>query len=312
LRGIVNAAGLLADGLLLGQSRADFEAPLAPKLAGSWNLHHLTAPLDLDFFVLFSSVTGVLGSPGQANYAAANAYLDALALHRRQLGLPATSIAWCPWAEVGMAAADAQRGERLKLRGMASLSPAEGIAYLEMALRTGLPQLAILPIDMARWREFYPALAEAPLFAHLDSAAQEPASAAPVEDLRALPPADRRKRVETHVRAVIAKVMRLAPRTLPDQTPLGELGLDSMMGLEIRNHLDRLLGLRMPASLVWFHPTIAALSDKIAALLDDGAAASDVLAAPTEAAAPADDLTEHELADLLSAELDDLKRRRGP
>ena len=133
VRGVVHAAGQLDDGVLLEQDWARFAGVMAAKVAGAWHLHTLTRDDDLDLFVLFSSVASLLGSPGQGNHAAANAYLDALAHHRRALGLCGLSINWGAWSEIG-AAARADRERRIQLQGIDSMTPAEALAALEAAL----------------------------------------------------------------------------------------------------------------------------------------------------------------------------------
>src|SRR5205085_5839248 len=129
LRGIIHAAGALDDGLLVNLDRERLAAVMAAKVEGAWNLHALTLNRQLDFFVLFSSVASVLGSPGQGSYAAANAFLDALAHLRRALGLPALTINWGAWAAVGMAAR-ANQGRRLALLGMGAIAPQQGLSAL--------------------------------------------------------------------------------------------------------------------------------------------------------------------------------------
>lgn len=131
LRGIIHAAGVLDDDLLLNQRRSRFVKVLSPKVAGAWNLHALTQDIQLEFFVLFSSVTSLLGSYGQGNYAAANAFLDALAAYRRHNGLPAVSINWGPWSQVGMAADSLGRGTSQIVRaGLGLIEPLHGLKTL--------------------------------------------------------------------------------------------------------------------------------------------------------------------------------------
>src|SRR5262249_1999400 len=148
LRGIIHAAGILDDGILPQMSQDRLEQVMAPKITGAWNLHRLTSGTPLDFFVCFSSLASVVGSPGQSNYAAANAGLDALVHYRRRLGLPALSINWGPWAEVGMAAADAKRGERVAQQGFGSIAPAQAVRVLEQLIQQERPQLAVVSIDI--------------------------------------------------------------------------------------------------------------------------------------------------------------------
>ncbi|MGH7754395.1 MAG: SDR family NAD(P)-dependent oxidoreductase, partial [Gemmatimonadales bacterium] len=167
LRGVIHAAALLDDGILLQLTPERFARVMAPKIAGAWTLHTLTRDRPLECFVLFSSMASLLGSPGQGNYAAANAFLDALAQHRRAQGLPGLSINWGPWAEVGQAAAQANRGARLALRGLASLTPAQGMQALGRLLRGAPAQGGVMALDLRQWREFYPMAAAAPLLSHL-------------------------------------------------------------------------------------------------------------------------------------------------
>ena len=160
LRGLVHAAGVLDDGVILGQTWTRLAAVMAPKVRGAWNLHEATRPLPLDFFVMFSSIASALGSPGQSNYASANAVLDALAHYRRGQGLAALSINWGPWADGGMAAGAAdQISRRWSDRGLASLTPDEGLRAFGDALRGDDVQLAAVNID---WAAYLPALVRIP------------------------------------------------------------------------------------------------------------------------------------------------------
>ena len=153
LRGVVHAAGMLDDGVVQRQNWPRFERVLAPKISGAWRLHTLTADVDLDFFVCFSSAASLLGWAGQGNYAAANAFLDALAQHRRAVGLPALSINWGPWRTLGMAASLGERERaRLAESGLGAIDPAEGLAVLGELLETDEPQVAVLPVDWPKFR----------------------------------------------------------------------------------------------------------------------------------------------------------------
>jgi acyl transferase domain-containing protein/acyl-CoA synthetase (AMP-forming)/AMP-acid ligase II/acyl carrier protein len=164
LRGIIHATAHLDDGLLRQLNRERFRSVMAPKLAGAWNLHVQTLADQLDFFVMFSSVASLLGSPGQANYAAANAFLDALAHYRASIGLPSLSVNWGPWAGVG-GAARADRGGRLAYLGFGSIAPEQGVAALGCLLREREPQVAVMPVNWRRVRKAYPSTASWPLLA---------------------------------------------------------------------------------------------------------------------------------------------------
>jgi acyl carrier protein len=267
LVGAIHAAGILDDGLLLHLTPERLQRVLAPKVAGAWNLHTLTQTDPLECFVLFSSAAGLLGSPGQANYAAANAFLDALAHYRRAHGRPAMSIDWGPWSEVGLAAAQANRGQRLATRGVPSLTPAQGLALLGLLLDAPPPQVAVMPFNVRQWRQFYPKVASSPLFALLPEAANEPAApgASPVRAaLRQAAPADRRRLLEAHLIDQMAQVLRIERGQIDPQRPLSAIGFESLLALEYRNRLEASLGLTLPATLVWGHPTIASLAPHLA------------------------------------------------
>ncbi len=164
LKGVIHCAGVLDDGALLQQSSERFAKVLAPKAQGAWNLHQLTQDMALDFFVLFSSASSVLGNRGQANYAAANACLDALAQHRHARGLPALSINWGAWAEAGMAAGLARsRRAQMAVQGVRMITPAEGTAALARLLGQSAPQVGVFALDWAKLQAREPALARIPL-----------------------------------------------------------------------------------------------------------------------------------------------------
>jgi acyl carrier protein len=308
LRGVFHCAGRLDDGILLKLTAERMQRVMQPKVAGAWNLHLLTRERKLDHFVLFSSASALLGSPGQANYTAANAFLDAIAHFRRNSGLPALSINWGPWAEVGLAAAQSNRGQRLALQGIGNLTTKQGIRALESLMEQPVAQIAVLPFDLRQWREFYPALAGASLFAELlgeldtRSASTMPGSRL-TDILRNAGPGERRGLIERHISEQIAEVMRLDVSRIPAQTSLGNLGLDSLMGLEIRNRLERSSGQSLPATLVWTYPTVAALTSYFETALNSSAnPAQGTVVEISEI----DDLSEEEAQKLLQEELTSL------
>jgi NAD(P)-dependent dehydrogenase (short-subunit alcohol dehydrogenase family)/acyl carrier protein len=324
LCGVLHAAGVLDDGVITQLTAPRLRAALAPKVDGAWHLHELTRERPLDCFVLFSSAAALLGSPGQANYAAANAFLDSLAHHRHALGLPALSINWGPWAEVGLAAAQANRGQRLALQGIGSLTRAQGLQALGRLLGQPAPQAAVLKFNLRQWREFHLAAADAPLLSELVRAEQSQPGA-PVDDPRVLEAlwaaeaAQRRAVLAVHVREQVAQVMRLDPTGIDPLVPFGSLGLDSLMGLEIRNRLERSLGLTLSAALVWTYPTIAALAAYLAEVLElpveqpaaaNGSEAQG-LADRAEARAVVAGLSEAEAERILVQELDRLADRNN-
>ena len=311
LAGVFHLAATLDDGLLLGQDEARFRTVLDPKIAGAWNLHRLTAGRPLEAFVLFASAASVLGSPGQANYAAANAFLEALARHRRALGLPALSVHWGPWTRVGQAAAASGRGERLALRGFPGIEPELGLGALARILDRPEPALAALPLDVRLWREAYPPLADSPFLSALAGADRpRPGDDRLARELRSLDPAAREIRLAALVRTEVARTLRLAPDRLEPDTPFGSFGLDSLMALETRNRLEAALGLRLPATLLYAHPTARALATHLAGELSEPSQ-------PMQTEAPLDrpeidGLSPDALADLLAAELDSARDLLGP
>lgn len=238
LAGIVHCAGVLDDALLFEQTAGHIDRVFAGKVAGAWHLHELTAGRPLDLFVLFSSVSAWVGTAGQGNYAAANAYLDALAHLRAARGLPAVSIAWGPWAGTGMAEGLSDAARRAWVRhGVGELDPEDGARALR-SLLSGEGAVAV-----------FPAVTEAT--AERDSVeVQEPGDPAELLEL-----------VRAHATSALGRAA-----VVPDRTPLRELGLDSMMAVELRNALSADLGVRLPATLLFDHPTVAAVSEEIARL----------------------------------------------
>ena len=259
LRGVVHAAGALDDGVIANLDRDRFSRVLASKIDGALHLDEATRSAPLDFFVCFSSVIGVLGSPGQANYAAANAGLDAVVARRRAQGRPALSLAWGPWARVGMAAAGRDRGRRLAARGLASLAPEDGIEAFGR-LRHTAGTVLVMRFDAARWSRAHAAGARSLLRDLADAESAPVASEGLLGQIGAATPAERRSLLETHLREQIGHVLRVAPARVERDTPLKALGLNSLMSLELRNRLEATLGFTLPATLVWNYPTVAAVA----------------------------------------------------
>jgi acyl transferase domain-containing protein/surfactin synthase thioesterase subunit/D-arabinose 1-dehydrogenase-like Zn-dependent alcohol dehydrogenase/acyl carrier protein len=268
LRGIVHAAGSLDDGVIMQQTPLRFRTVMAPKVQGAWHLHELTRKLPLDFFVMYSSAAGLLGSPGQANYAAANTFLDALAHHRRALGLPALSIDWGAFSEVGLAAAQDNRGARLASRGMHSMTPEQGIEALGRLLAGGQVQMGVVPIDIRQWGASHRAAAVSRRLSRLQTERRgEPRREQEAQELlvrlAAAQPAARTSMLTEILLTQLAQVLRLPESQIARSVPLTALGLDSLMGLELRNRIESVLGIRVPASLLWTHLTVGGVAEYI-------------------------------------------------
>ncbi|MCF1512739.1 type I polyketide synthase, partial [Streptomyces glomeratus] len=312
LTGVVHAAGVLDDGVLESLTPERFDAVLRPKADAAWNLHEATRDLELSAFVLYSSIQGLLGGAGQANYAAANTFLDALAQHRRALGLPATSLAWGPWAEGGMAAAltEADRN-RFARTGMAAISPEQGMHLFDAALRVDAAALVPLPLDMGALRALgtgVPSL----LSSLVRTPVRRTASAGPAagstavgptlaERLAGLTEDEQQQAVLDLVRAEVATTLDYGGTdSLDMKRGFKELGLDSLTAVELRNRLGKATGLRLPATLVFDYPTPAAVADHLRTAL-----------APKATAAPADAPGETEIRRLLVSLPVDRLRQAG-
>jgi acyl transferase domain-containing protein/acyl carrier protein len=269
LRGVVHCAGIVEDGPLAEQTPEAFDRVAAPKLRGALHLDTLTEGRELDFFVLFSSEVSLLGNAGQAPYAAANAGLNALAELRVSRGLPAVSIGWGPWAEVGMAArlGEAQR-RRFDASGHGWIQPAQGMKALERLLQeSSRPFHLVAAID---WRRYAASLGTpAPLIEELVGPAAAPAGhevlGAVLAELRACAPSQRRALLEKFVADQVRTVLGLPENWKANRAqPLKELGVDSMMTVELRNRLKSRLGPefrgKLPTTLVFSHPNIGAIA----------------------------------------------------
>ena len=273
LRGVVHAAGTLDDGVLLQQNWQRFRRVMAPKVEGAWHLHRLTQDRPLDFCVFYSSIAALVGAPGQANHAAANAFMDALAHHRRALGLPAMSINWGVWSEVG-AAAERSVEARATAQGIGAFSPEQGLRALEDLLVRGPAQIAVMAVDWPKFLAKEKSERRRPFFsATAGATAKREAVQAPQESddvrrqLENSPPKKRYALLMDYLRRQAVKVLSLdSSQPIDPKEPLTHLGLDSLMAVELRNLLGAGLSptRNFPATLVFDYPTLAALTGFLA------------------------------------------------
>ena len=255
LRGILHAAGHLSDGLIDRLERDQMFKVLAPKLEGTWNLQRLTRDIPLDFFVCYSSIGSLIGPPGQASHAAANSFLDAFAEYRRGLGLPALSVNWGPWADVGYSA---ERGlnDGLAAKGIYPVSREMALSSLGTLLNLqDCRQAGVFDFDAERWRRSLPG-------------AIQPEGLRKY-GLRSVPPGKAGTRmVESVVACQAARVLRMPQEDISVERPLREYGLDSLRSFELRNFLETAFGTRIPATAVWRHNTIRAIAGYCRTLVD--------------------------------------------
>lgn len=290
LRGIVHAAGVLDDGTILSLDRSRLERVMLPRVNGAWNLHEFTRQEPLDFFVLFSSIVSLLGGAGQGNYTAANMYLDVFAHWRRANGLAAQSINWGVWSRVG-AAAHHNTGAHNKF-GIGTISPEQGMRMFEDLLASGETQVGVMPIEWDKYGNRFP-VNHIPAFLsemyQKQHGPQDPTLYAPIavktepnitERIRQSPPGKQRGLLESFVQNQAARVLQIDAARVQPPVPLHDLGLDSLMAIELRNLLNSGLALepKLPATLVYDYPTVQAIVSYLAPQVISGTNAE----APTQ------------------------------
>ncbi|NEO73738.1 KR domain-containing protein, partial [Moorena sp. SIO3H5] len=263
LAGVIHSAGMLSDGVLQNQSWSSFEKVMAPKVQGAWYLHELTKDQELDFFVMFSSVASLLGSPGQGNYCAANAFLDTLAHYRRGMGLTGLSIHWGAVSQVGVAAT---RGVdvRAQEKGMGVLAPAQLLESLELLMSGSGVEVGVVPIDWSMWQK----QAEKSLFlAECVNKASDSSLSQPefLQQLEAAVPSERQELLVAYVRLLVAKVLGISDsHSIGLEQGFFDLGMDSLASLELRNSLQTEIGVNIPIQEWTEELTINTLSAKVA------------------------------------------------
>ncbi|MCP4262402.1 MAG: SDR family NAD(P)-dependent oxidoreductase [Planctomycetes bacterium] len=304
LRGIIHAAGMLDDGMLMGQNWDRFERVMEAKVYGAWNLHQRTTDMEIDFFVMFSSAASLLGNQGQSNYAAANAFLDGLAHYRKSYGLTATSINWGPWEQRDGMAASASADDRLSKQGFKPIQSEKGLAVLDRILSTNTVQVGAIACD---WSKYFSQLtSEQALFANWQRIQKEQ----PAKQIELLQKIEKARPEEKHT-ILLNFVTETAQQAIGIDTsnimdtnkPLMDLGMDSLMAVEIRNSLGKGLDTSLPVSLLFNYPTVNEitmyLEQKIIKSNEEhsGTAQSD------EGFSYLDSLNQNDLEELINSEL---------
>jgi acyl carrier protein len=264
LRGVLHLAATVEDGLLANATEDSYRRLLRPKMAGAWNIYHAVNVSALDFWVSFSSIAAVVSQPGQGAYSAANAFLDCMAHYASSRGVRMQSLQWGPWADTGLAhEAGTQRSFRAYAeQGIQPMTQEKGVAILEYALTQSAPVALTAVADWPMFLASSSAQAIAPEFSDLVNKSPT----APVlepdlrEQLSALSSAKQRgDLLEAHIREQLAAVLKTSPQRIDPKKPLGSMGVDSLMALELVRRLSRSLGVKIPATAVFNYPTVAKL-----------------------------------------------------
>jgi len=271
LRGVIHAAMVLDDASILDMSLDRLKTVMAPKMSGAFNLHELTSNAPLDFFVLFSSAASLIGSPGQGNYVAANAFLEALAYYRRARGQPAMTIHWGRLTGAGYVARHEEVAQRLERLGLRGFSPEQAVSILGRLLQRNPVQMGVVRTDWRQWRKFHSATSV--LLSHFtDESAADPArdkGGSIREALLLADPAERERLVSSYIQRELGRVLRLDPFRVDVQKPMNTLGLDSLMGIELTTRIETDLGVTFPMTALSQGSNISQLAAQLLALVTD-------------------------------------------
>ncbi|TWU06101.1 type I polyketide synthase [Stieleria varia] len=274
LRGIMHAAVVLDDGLILQLDRDRIERVCAPKLNGAWHLHNATQDHVLDFFVCHSSTSSTLGNAGQANYSAANAFLDGLAEYRKSIGQPALTVNWGYLGDLGVAAGNEKLAERFAQQGVRPIAPSEGLPILGGLMAFPINQMSVMRVDWTRLRQFASTMARSLRFSQLmhTSAEGEEAKSHSGSDIRLLvlatAPEERTDIMLSIVQKKVARVLGTRPEKIELDRSLMDLGLDSLMGFELRNWIEGELRVNVPVVELMQGPTVQKLTSLLLAQLE--------------------------------------------
>ncbi|MCP4121638.1 MAG: type I polyketide synthase [Bacteroidetes bacterium] len=266
ITGVIHAAGLVDDGTLLNLSREQFLKVAKPKVTGSLNLHNAFLGHKLNHFVVFSSAATVLGTVGQANYNAANFYMDQLMTIRSNSDLAGTSVCWGNIGGTGMAAEDAKRGERLGDMGLRSIDPEDFDTYFELVFNTALDLIIPLRADFRKWAQYQPAIMADATFEQLtfkqDQTTTDQATEWGNNPITAL------RKLKEMIKRELSGITRMPVGRLKEDDTFKSMGVDSMLALQLKNKIQELTKLNLPVSSVWAHPTISKYAEFLISQLD--------------------------------------------
>lgn len=306
LRGVFHLAMAIDDAPLVSLTRERLRSVIGPKAYGAWLLHESTRDFNLDHFVMFSSVSSIFGNPGQGNYGAANAFLDSLAHHRHALGFPALTVNWGVLGGEGYVARNQRVAEFLARQGTAELAPREVVALLESSLAAGTTQVMAIRVDWTKWRQFFRGMQENPLLERVFAAIGDEDGGSTAGDLRlkieSAAPEELEEIVGQAVRNAVASVLRVNPETLRDDQPLTDLGLDSLMAVEIESSIEGSIGVALPPASLIRARTIGQISAMICEHMGAKRAGKTLATSPTPATTPGPVSTEEVNLEALSDE----------
>jgi acyl transferase domain-containing protein/NADPH:quinone reductase-like Zn-dependent oxidoreductase len=275
IRGVIHSAMVLDDAILADLDRDRMLRVMDPKVKGAWNLHRMTKEAALDFFILFSSVSSIIGNPGQGNYAAANAFLDGLSCYRRSLGLPALTVNWGYLSETGVLARNRDIAIRFENQGIAGFTPDQAFDALGRLLRFGEAEMTVVDIDWPRWMDVQPNFRTSATFAHLgrkndgpgqDEEAEFSARDELLQVLIQAAPGERLGLLESALLEQTARILGTAASKMDKEKPLTEHGFDSLMAVELRNWVDHRLKIAIPTMEIMRGPSISEFARRLLAL----------------------------------------------
>ena len=264
ISGIVHAAGILDDGSLLQLTDEKFKSVMQAKVVGAWNLHMASKEMSLSHFIMFSSGASILGTSGQGNYVAANAYLDQLSHYRSSIGLPSLSINWGNIGEVGLAAGDVNRGKRLAEQGMGVFLPKDLPDYFKGLLQVQGAQWMLMDIDFKKWAESNPAVKKNTLYENFIELENQSVTQQQGGVSTATTYAQALKQVRDFVKGTVSTTTKVPVNKIKEDATFKSMGIDSLMALQLKNKFQTQYELNLAVSSIWTYPTVEKYSEFLA------------------------------------------------